>query len=86
MQSNSHIRFLGAIVFICSLATGSALIADGQESLPSFFGGILLISYTLLHFDLYHFIKLFHLYHQNLVSDYQILLSLKITRSLKNLF
>ena len=48
MQSNSHIRFLGAIVFICSLATGSALIADGQESLPSFFGGILLISYTLL--------------------------------------
>jgi len=48
MSSNSHIRFLGAIVFICSLATGSALIANGQESLPSFFGGILLISYTLL--------------------------------------
>ena len=48
MQNNSHIRFLGAIVFICSLATGSALISQGQESLPSFFGGILLISYTLL--------------------------------------
>tara|TARA_R100000742_G_C4267896_1_gene86156 strand:+ start:433 stop:624 length:192 start_codon:yes stop_codon:yes gene_type:complete len=48
VQSNSHIRFLGAIVFICSLATGLALIANGQESLPSFFGGILLISYTLL--------------------------------------
>ena len=48
MSNNSHIRFLGAIVFICSLATGSALIADGQESLPSFFGDILLISYTLL--------------------------------------
>ena len=48
MQSNSHIRFLGAIVFICSLATGSALIAQCSESLPSFFGGILLISYTLL--------------------------------------
>ena len=48
MSNNSHIRFLGAIVFICSLATGSSLIAQGQESLPSFFGGILLISYTLL--------------------------------------
>ena len=48
MQNNSHIRFLGAIVFICSLATGSALIADSAESLPSFFGGVLLISYTLL--------------------------------------
>ena len=39
---------MGAIVFICSLATGSALIAQSAESLPSFFGGILLISYTLL--------------------------------------
>ena len=48
MSNNSHIRFLGAIVFICSLATGAALIAQSQESLPSFFGGILLISYTLL--------------------------------------
>lgn len=48
MQNNSHIRFLGAIVFICSLATGSAMIAQSEESLPSFFGGILLISYTLL--------------------------------------
>jgi len=48
MHNNSHIRFLGAIVFICSLATGAALIAQSEESLPSFFGGILLISYTLL--------------------------------------
>lgn len=39
---------MGAIVFICSLATGSALIAQSAESLPSFFGGVLLISYTLL--------------------------------------
>ena len=48
MHNKSHIRFLGAIVFISSLATGCALIAESEESLPSFFGGALLISYTLL--------------------------------------
>tara|TARA_R100001460_G_scaffold68024_1_gene108510 strand:+ start:31 stop:222 length:192 start_codon:yes stop_codon:yes gene_type:complete len=48
MQSNSHIRFWGAIVFISSLATGCALIAESNGSLKCFFGGVLLISYTLL--------------------------------------
>ena len=36
------------MVFIFAIFTGLALIAKGDFSLASFFGGALLISYTLL--------------------------------------
>jgi len=48
MESEAHIRFLGIMVFIFAIFTGLALIAKGDFSLASFFGGGLLISYTLL--------------------------------------
>ena len=48
MENEAHIRFLGIMVFIFAIFTGLALIAKGDFSLASFFGGALLISYTLL--------------------------------------
>ncbi len=48
MENEAHIRFLGIMVFIFAIFTGLALIADGDLNLSSFFGGALLISYTLL--------------------------------------
>jgi hypothetical protein len=46
MMFNSHIRFLGAMVFIFSLFTGIALI--NKCECFKLFGGILIVSYTLL--------------------------------------
>jgi len=48
MNNNSHIRFLGIMVFVFAIFTGIALMLNNDYSLPSLFGGILLISYTLL--------------------------------------
>jgi len=48
MENEAHIRFLGIMVFIFAIFTGLALIADGDLNISSFFGGALLISYTLL--------------------------------------
>jgi len=47
MNNNSHIRFLGIMVFVFAIFTGLALMLNNDYSLPSLFGGILLISYTL---------------------------------------
>lgn len=46
MNYNNHIRILGAITFISSLLLGISLINNTGTS--SFFGGVLVISYTLL--------------------------------------
>ena len=48
MNNNGHIRFLGIMVFVFAIFTGIALMLNNNYSLPSLFGGILLISYTLL--------------------------------------
>tara|TARA_R110002012_G_scaffold310086_1_gene517587 strand:- start:2286 stop:2471 length:186 start_codon:yes stop_codon:yes gene_type:complete len=42
----SHVRFLGAIVLLCSIFTGIALIS--KCDCFKLFGGVLIISYTLL--------------------------------------
>ena len=46
MNYNNHIRILGAITFFSSLLLGISLINNTGTS--SFFGGVLVISYTLL--------------------------------------
>ena len=46
MNYNNHIRILGAFTFISSLLLGISLINNTGTS--SFFGGVLVISYTLL--------------------------------------
>ena len=48
MNNNGHIRFLGIMVFVFAIFTGIALMLNNDYSLQSLFGGILLISYTLL--------------------------------------
>ena len=45
-MENNHIRFLGAMVLLFSIFTGIALIT--KCDCFKLFGGILLISYTLL--------------------------------------
>ena len=46
MMYNTHVRFLGAMVFIFSLFTGIALMT--KCDCFKLFGGILIVSYTLL--------------------------------------